>query len=259
MQYGELKWTDMPGKADLVVVLPLGALEQHGHHLPLLTDTLNMDEITRRAEAELGEPALFLPTLWAGASDHHLAFPGTVSMGNDTYARVVADMLESLIGSGFRRILLLNGHGGNRVPAHAAMYEVQMRHRERRDLWLAMTAWFDLVREQIAALPELEQGRVRHACEVETSMVLHVRPELVCMELARAGEVFFDSAFYIPSGEQPGRVSVLRPIDHLSQTGAFGRPELATAEKGARLFDLIVEQVEACVRDMAGWQAFEPG
>src|SRR6476620_5749522 len=102
MQLGELTWTAVAGPAGRVVVLPLGSLEQHGPHLPLLTDTLIGGEIARRAEAELGEAALFLPPLWVGASDHHRRFRGTVSLGNELYVRVLVDLLESLIGSGFR-------------------------------------------------------------------------------------------------------------------------------------------------------------
>src|SRR5437763_9546945 len=100
MQHGERKWTDTEGNRGKVVVAPLGSLEQHGHHLPMLTDTLIITEIARRAEAEIGSEALFLPTLWMGASDHHRAFPGTVSIANDHYVQVLEDLLESLIGAG---------------------------------------------------------------------------------------------------------------------------------------------------------------
>jgi creatinine amidohydrolase len=75
MQLGERNWLEAKALTNRVVVLPLGSHEQHGHHLPLLTDTVIGTEIARRAEAELGDEALFLPTLWVGASDHHRAFP----------------------------------------------------------------------------------------------------------------------------------------------------------------------------------------
>src|SRR5436853_3017411 len=106
MQLGERNWREAGDLKGKVVVAPIGSLEQHGHHLPLLTDSLIGAEVARRAEAELGDAALFLPTLWVGASDHHRAFPGTVSISNSVYVDVLIDMLESLIGSGFRRIFL---------------------------------------------------------------------------------------------------------------------------------------------------------
>src|SRR3712207_857669 len=97
MLLGERTWPEVKELTDRVVVLPLGSLEQHGHHLPLLTDTMIGTEIAHRAEAALGDDALFLPMLWVGASDHHRAYAGTVSIGNEVYVRMLVDMLESLI------------------------------------------------------------------------------------------------------------------------------------------------------------------
>src|SRR5256714_3546793 len=111
MQHGERRWTQTQSNDGKVVIAPLGSLEQHGHHLPMLTDTMIITVIARRAEAELVDEALFLPTLWLGASDHHRAMAGTVSASNDRYVGILEDLVESLIGGGFRLIFLLNGHG----------------------------------------------------------------------------------------------------------------------------------------------------
>src|SRR5450432_2321390 len=100
MKFGEYNWTEIRPLTNRVVVLPLGSLEQHGHHLPLLTDSMIGTEIARRAEEELREEALFLPSLWVGASDHHRAFPGTVSISHAVYVDVLLDMLHSLLGAG---------------------------------------------------------------------------------------------------------------------------------------------------------------
>jgi creatinine amidohydrolase len=259
MQFGEKRWPEMAGLGQKVVVLPLGSTEQHGRHLPLLTDTVICQEIVRRADAELGDEALFLPLLWVGVSEHHRAFPGTVSVQGETYTNFVADVLESLIGGGFRRILLLNAHGGNSVPGHAALYKAQMRHRDERDLWLVFATWYAMAAPQIAAMPQLEQRKVTHACELETSMVLRLRPELVDLDAAQAANVPFDSAFYSPDSSRRNRVSVSLPLDHVSQSGALGHPEVATAEKGEALFVTAVNELVACVREIAAWQPFDPG
>ena len=138
MYYGEQTSNAIPNLTRKVVVVPIGSLEQHGHHLPMLTDSLIGGEITRRAEAEVGDLALFLPMLWAGASDHHLGLPGAISVSNDHYTHLLMDIVESLIKHGFRRIFLLNSHAGNIVPAQSALYEVNLRHRGKIDgLWLA--------------------------------------------------------------------------------------------------------------------------
>jgi creatinine amidohydrolase len=258
MLYGEHNWTQIPDLADRVVVLPLGSLEQHGHHLPLLTDTINCAEIARRAEEALGDTALFLPTVWVGASDHHLRFPGTVCVHNDTYATMLVDMLECLIGHGFKRIMLLNGHGGNGGPGSEALYRVQMRHRDERDLWLVMATWFALAAPQIAAIESLEQKGVTHACELETSLILHLRPELVRLDKARGAHEPFPSRFYNQDASRPSRVTVRRPFEHITATGALGHPEHATASKGQEILAVAVHQVVDCVREIAAWPPLEP-
>ncbi len=258
MQLGERTWAEVEALRERVVVLPLGSMEQHGHHLPLLTDTLIGTEIARRAEAELGDAALFLPTLWVGASDHHRTFAGTVSVGNEVYVRVLVDVLESLVGGGFRRIFLLNAHGGNITPGRMALYEVQLRHRDKPDLWLALSSWWTVAAEQVAALAEVEQTVVGHAYELETSMVLRVRPELVRPEAARGANIPFDSAFYCPDFTRPSRVDVPRGFEQLSVTGAFGHPEIATTEKGEVLLATATREVVAFVREFAAWPAITP-
>jgi creatinine amidohydrolase len=259
MQYAELKHTEVAAHRHKVVVAPIGSLEQHGQHLPMLTDSMINAEICRRADAELGDEALFLPVLWVGASDHHRRFPGTVSISNGVYTQVLEDMLESLIGSGFKRIALFNSHGGNSNPGQAALYNVQMRHRDERDLWLVFATWFAMAAPQIAALDVLEkQDHVTHACELETSMILRIRPELVRMDLARGANFDFGSAFYTPDSSGPSRVTVVRPFEHISATGALSHPEAATPEKGEVLYEVAVRELVAFVREFAGWNAFEP-
>jgi len=258
MQFGERTWKEIEGLTDRVAVLPLASCEQHGHHLPVLTDTMICREIVSQAEAELGDVAVFLPTLWVGASNHHRAFPGTVSLSNDVYKQVVVDMLESLIGGGFRRIFLLNAHGGNQNPGRAAVYDVQLRHKDKPDLWLAFGDWMGIASKQIAELKDLEQKGVSHACELETSMILRLRPELVKMEAARGAQIPFESAFYCPDFSRSSRVTVPRSFEQLSKTGAFSHPEKGTAEKGKSLFDVTVGEIVAFVREFAEWLPFDP-
>jgi creatinine amidohydrolase len=158
--------------------------------------------------------------------------------------------MECLIGNGFRRIVLLNGHGGNSTPGQAALYEVRMRHREERDLWLVFATWFSLAAPEIAAIPELVQKRVSHASELETSMVLRLRPELVDLDAARGTG---DGS----SSRRAARVSAPRPFDQSTQTGALGHPERATPEKGESILSAAAQVVVEAVREVAGWQVVE--
>ena len=258
MDYGEQRSPQVAELTDRVVVLPLGSLEQHGRHLPLLTDSLICNEIVAQAQAQLGDKALFLPLIWVGASEHHTRFPGTVTVSHATYIDLLDDIMESLIGSGFRRILLLNAHGGNTLPGQSALYRVQMLHRDQRDLWLVFATWDQLAAPQIREIPGLEQDHVTHACELETSMVLRLRPELVDLDAARGAIVPFESAFYSPDSRRSSRITVARPFEHISVTGSYGYPALATPEKGKALFDAAVGEVVDCVREIAEWELFEP-
>jgi creatinine amidohydrolase len=139
-----------------------------------------------------------------------------------------------------------------------SIYDVQMRHREMPDLWLAFSSWWTIAAERVAALTQVEQEMVTHACEQETSMVLRLRPELVKLDAARGANIPFDSAFYCPDFGRPSRVDVPRAFDRLSVTGAFGHPEVATAVKGEALFHAAVSEVVAFVREFAAWKPFPP-
>ncbi|GAB4454968.1 MAG: creatininase family protein [Armatimonadaceae bacterium] len=253
MQYGEQNWREVPAHRGKVVVVPLGSMEQHGHHLPLLTDSMIGEEIARRAEAELGSDALFLPMLWLGASDHHRSFPGTVSLSSETYTHVLKELLDSLIGGGFRRIFLLNAHAGNITPARMAITDKQIEYRQQHpDLYLAFVSWFDLLtpamRETVE--PKLAQHQISHACEWETSAIQTIRPELVGDDRPSTRRRFA-SSFWCPDFRDASRVDIARTLEQSSPTGALGYPELADPAKGEALLTLATQEVAAFVRELA--------
>lgn len=258
MQLGEATWKDAAELTDKIVVVPLGANEQHGHHLPLLTDSMIGGEIVRRASEELGDSALFLPMQWLGHSPHHLEFPGTVSVSSDTYIRMIEDITESLIRGGFRRILFFNSHAGNMTPTSLALGNVQMRHASANpDLWLLLSSWFTLAAQAISESGAFKQSKISHACEWETSQIMAIRPELVKSERPAArftmqvnGEA---SRFFHADYSGWGRVEAARRIEQNSPTGAFGWPELASVEKGELLYSLAARELVALVREFESW------
>lgn len=258
MQWGEKNWKDLSKLSEKVVLVPLGSMEQHGHHLPLLTDTMICSELVKRIEAALGDEILFLPVLWFGASDHHRAFPGTISVNNGLYTQMIVDVLESMISAGFKRIMFLNAHGGNELPGFNAIYEVQRRYPEQRELWIIFASWMDVASQHIASLSDLVQNRVIHACELETSMILRLTPRLVNMDEAVGTRFAFPSKFYSADFSSTSRVVTLRPFDHHSKTGAFGYPENATEAKGEALFDLAAKELIDLVNEFKTWPILEP-
>lgn len=257
MKYGELKRPDIErmDKAHKVVIVPLGSLEQHGQHLPLLTDSLLGGEIADRVEAALPETVLLLPVQWLGSSDHHLKFPGTISVPSALYIDMVSHICECILAAGFKRIFLHLSHGGNDVPCQEVIYRLGLRHRARTDFFIASAGYWALADDALQ-LPEMETGRPTHACEYETSMVLAVRADLVDMTQAQGETVRVESKYYVASlsGTRRSKVHVSLPFEHLTATGAIGRPELGTAEKGQRLLEAASARLIDFVREFACWE-----
>jgi creatinine amidohydrolase len=258
MKYGELSWIDIQDHHEKVVVLPVGSLEQHGHHLPMLTDSMIAEGILTEVEKELNGDILCLPMLWVGCSEHHLGYAGTISLRPEIYQGMIEDILESLIKAGFRRIFILNAHGGNETPGILALYQVELRHKDIPDLWLAFGSWMVIVGKKFSEVPDLQQDRVIHACEIETSLILTLHPALVRMAQAQGAVIPFESHFYTPDFSKGSRVVVPRSFDELSQTGAFGFPEKATNEKGEKVLQTAVQEVAAFLREFAAWQPIKP-
>lgn len=256
MKYGELKWSDIYGmdKAGKVVVVPLGSLEQHGRHCPLLTDSMLGEAMAARVEAALPDTVLLLPVQWLGSSDHHLKFPGTISVPSALYVDIVTHICECILGAGFRRIFLHLSHGGNDVPCQEVITRLSLKHRERRDFWIASAGWWSLA-DDVLRLPEMATARSTHACEYETSMVLALRADLVDMSQAKGQQPWLESRYYFPdlTTTQRSKVNVALPMEAMTGTGAMGRPDLATAAKGERLLEAITAKIIDFVREFSTW------
>lgn len=245
MQLANLTWADVAAlDRDTPVVFPIAALEQHGRHMPLFTDSLLMGEIARRAEALLGGEALFAPLQWLGNSHHHMDFPGTLSAEPRVYLDLLSGLLENFIAHGFRRLLLLNGHGGNDVPGKQTVFEVRQRHRQRNDLLLLSVTYWNLVSNAHTAHPGLHQKEMGHACEWETSMVLRLNPALVHDHENVAPQAF--GTPFEPASR--GWIMPDRSVD-----GHVGEPSHASAEKGEALFGVFTEATVSMVRRMRAW------
>ncbi len=243
--------------ADHIVVLPLASIEQHGKHLPVVTDTALVSEVARRAEEALSESILLLPTLWVGSSHHHRGFPGTVSLRSEVYIEVLCNLVESLLHSGFRKIVLLNGHGGNITPISEALFRIMQSCRGEVLPWVVSTSYWNLPKN-----PDYSEfmgtPRLTHACEYETSMMLRLRADWVKMSLAKGRRAERDSKFYDPLGYEPSRVMVSESFEQMTDVGAMGKPELAEPEKGERLFAMYSSALIEFLREFANWKYRKP-
>ncbi|WP_405970749.1 mycofactocin biosynthesis peptidyl-dipeptidase MftE [Streptomyces sp. NBC_00988] len=224
-QLSRMAWPALPERP--LVLVPLGSFEQHGPHLPLDTDTRIADAVARGAAGRLRqrrprEPVVVAPSVVYAASGEHQSFPGTISIGNEALRFMLVELVRSMcVWSG--RIVFVNAHGGNlRCLAETARQLTE----EGQDV-----AWVPCQTETVDA----------HAGHTETSLMLHLVPDLVDMTLARKGN--------------PAPIAELLPaiiaggVSAVSPSGVLGDPTTATAEGGARVLDDLVADVATRIED----------
>ncbi|MFC6762022.1 creatininase family protein [Sulfitobacter porphyrae] len=170
---------EIAANPDAIVLLPVAAIEQHGPHLPTLTDTALATALCLSAAENLGpdRPALVLPPVWTGMSDHHLSFGGTISLTFDEFTAVLTGIVRSVEKAGFKRMALVNAHGGNIDGLSILAVDFA---RQFGISVVAVTPW-ELARQDIGAMLTSQPG-VMHACEAETSLMLHLCPDLVHLD-----------------------------------------------------------------------------
>jgi len=238
--------------AETLVVLPLGATEQHGPHLPAGTDLFVIDHLAREAAARASEEisVTVAPPLPFGSSNHHLVFGATLSLSSETYYRVLTDVIRSLATDGFRRIFLLNGHGGNHEIAQLAARDMALELPIRvaaGSYWIiAWDALFTVEAHRGCYLPG-------HAGSFETSMMLALRPELVSPDRPHR-EYHRDAGpgdFHPPYRHE--RHGLWKDMD-----GYTDSPDAASAEKGRKYQDAVVAALAAAFVDFARTEGYSP-
>lgn len=246
-----MNWTELTSKQldgvsrDTICLLPLGATEQHGPHLPLATDQIIADGMAARLDAACGGRLLVLPGLPATCSVHHMAFAGSLSLEHETFAQVVLQLVRSAAHHGFTRFFLLNAHGGN-ISIGGVIAE--QLSAQLPDVELVFGTWFRMAGERLRHLVEGAYPAVGHACEFETSLVMALRPELVDHASIVDDGIPASSPllkFDLLSGGQPTRSL---PFDRLTSNGVWGKPTKATAEKGEAILSITIPLIVDVLR-----------
>jgi creatinine amidohydrolase len=253
MLWHEQSWKQISELSkDLPVIVPLGSCEQHGPHLPLFVDSMQVQAVAERVDQQIGKSVLTLPTLWLGSSHHHKDFPGTISVRPSLYEQVIADVARSILHAGFRRILFLNGHGGNETPASNALAELVAMQDDADDAYLCFSSWWQVGRDALRPeLHNLKAPEITHACEYETSFMLVLRPDLVQMDQAKSTEPVLSSAW------RP-RVKMFRRFHRLTPTGNMSDPTVATAAKGQGMLDGVVKEIVTFLKEFPNWPDLPP-
>jgi creatinine amidohydrolase len=248
-RYEEFTWPEIREAVaqKRVVVLPVGTIEQHGPHLPLSTDVVCATEVSRRAVEQLPREAVLMPPVTYAFNVHHMDFPGTIAVEGPTFVNYVTDIGKSLSHHGFRKILLVNGHGSN-VP----FLDVAARNiTNQTEAICAMVPWWNLVpKELFQELRESEYpGGMAHGCELETSMLLYLRGDLVQFEKATRDINMQPTEFFYWDLQTPSPVFFQEWFSRYSKTGTHGDPTKATREKGERFMGGVVERLVRLLKD----------
>ena len=215
------------------MLVPVGSTEQHGPHLPVQVDALTSGEICLRAARLVSkeQPVVVTPTVWTGLAEHHMDFGGTFTLDFDTFRALLACICESLTRHGFRRIFLLNGHGGNIAALNTIVQKLSQELEA--PICTATYPHLDAVAEKYGQILE-RQRNVQHAGEAETSMMLELVPDLVDQQAA-------DEAVEVRADWKEGGVFRLRTFSQVTENGYIGAPASADAEKGRQLLDAAAE------------------
>lgn len=248
-RWREMRWPDFVGldRDRVVVLIPFGSIEQHGPHLRLDEDIQNALAVSELASAASSKVVLVAPPVWWGLAPHHMGLPGTITLRLETIDALVHDLCASIASHGFRRILLVNGHGGN-APALAAT-TVQLSADLR--LFVSSVSYWSLIPDVLAEVGTSDFGGMGHAGEMETSIALYLRPECVAEMLPAADLPTYRGRHEAIDFRAPG--PVLTPLDMARDTrdGIIGDPSVATREKGRSIIEAIVSRLVDVIDDLS--------
>ncbi len=227
MRLAEATWTDLDALETDLAILPVGSAEQHGPHAPLETDTLTAVAVAEAGEAAYNGPVAVAPPFTYGISEEHRAFSGTLWLSPDTFRAAVRDVATSLMAHGWRKVVFVNGHGGN----IDALREVAADITRHEDGYATAFTWFQAVGEHTA-----EMG---HAGPLETAMLRAHYPELVREDRVEAAKADASDRW----GDWTSGVNLAVDTDEFTENGVVGDPTAGDAALGEELTELAAENL----------------
>ena len=247
-RYEKLTWPEINDAIEMgkVCIVPCGAVEQHGPHLPLDVDLVCPTGIARGAGQQAPDKMLVLPIIAYGYTGHVMDFPGTINSDYQNFMNHVLDVTRSLAYHGFKKIILLNGHGSNMPNLNL----VARRANLETDAECILAAWWDLLTVDKDFLPNWREsqfpGGCAHACELETSLYLYLDEDNVRKDKIKSDTISFNeenSPFQYVDLFAQGPATVVSWTSSYSDSGVLGEAELASVEKGKAAYDEAVKQL----------------
>lgn len=227
-----------------IVIVPVGSIEQHGDHLPVSTDTILVDAAAHEGASQVSDelPVLVTPPVWSGLSSHHMPFGGTLTLEFENMLEMLESIGRSALDNGFDAILLLNGHGGNMSLLSTAINKIGAEHPE---IEVGGLTYFYLASSLIEEIRDSDPGGMMHGGELETSLMLHLRPDLVDEDEMTAvyAERKYDLLLEDLFGS--GSLSTYGTFADHTDTGVMGDPTLGSAEKGEAIFEHITQEMKS--------------
>ena len=217
------------------VILPIGSCEQHSLHLPVGMDSFAAIKLAEKVAESLKGEILILPPIWYGLSIHHMKFPGTITLSSETLVGLITDIARSLKHHGVKKLIILNGHGGNVTPIAIALRKI----RDEIGLETALVNPWELASEDIQKI--IESKVWGHACEFETSVALAIIPEKVRKDKIKKPNLKEQRAKYMNLWDRP-RIIWAWNTDDFTDTGAIGDPTKASREKGEKILEIMFKR-----------------
>lgn len=232
---------------NIPVILTLTATEQHGAHLPLATDRLIGEHFTKELNAVLNDIVLILPALRIGCSDHHMAFPGTLSLSHATFLSVIKETVRSVLSHGFYKIVLFNSHGGNQGIMNVALEQLGYENPQAH---IVAATWWALAKDGLKEITDTGPGGTGHACEFETSLMMLIGGNMID-KAGVQGKANVPS-FKWAEGDmvQGASAYYYRPIQSMTPNGVYGEPRAASVEKGRQITDCVVHSLKQVLTDL---------
>lgn len=232
---------------ELPVVLLLCATEQHGPHLPLSTDRLIGEHFIQELNKQAEKDFIWLPTIPVGCSEHHMDFSGTLTFSHTVFKAIIEEMVKCMIVHGFKNFLFINSHGGNQGIGQVILEALGNQHH---GCHFSLVTWWKLATQELKDVNKSGPGGTGHAGEFETSLMLHISPDLVRLDkITPVSEQKFDPL--VGDMITPPSFSYFQTIKNISANGVVGNPSFSSKEKGKKISQIITSKLVDIITNLS--------